>query len=146
MTDSDAVLLGLGSLNGAVVKGPVLVCQGHGETPDETPARWAAAKLLGVPQMVQGAHTGEEARYIVAHADDHVTVVTHGYHVPRVLLTLVKALRDAEREYSLRCWFVGVPGNDHKWVVEQRKIAEYQTKGLIASYAEAIDYLRWRNS
>ena len=147
MTDHDAVLLQLGSLNGVRVRGPVVVCQGHGEQPDETPARWAiASKLSTHPIMAQGNHTGEEARFIVAHGDDEVTIVTHGYHVPRVLLSLVKALRDAEREYQLRCWFVGVPGLDHKWVLEQEKIARYQHEGLIATYAEAIQYLQWRNS
>ena len=145
MTDYDALLLKLGAPNGTV-HGPVIVCQGHAETPNETPARWEAARLLGIPQMAEGEHSGAEARWIVAHANDEVTVLTHGYHVPRMFLTLVKALLDAEREYQLRVWVVGIPGREDKWPAEQRKIVEYQAKGYLATYAQALEYLRWRDA
>lgn len=144
MTDLDALLLQLGSPQRPT--GPIVVCQGHQEQPDETPARFRAAEILGARVMLaEGQHTGEEARWIVAHADDTVTVVTHGYHVPRVFLTLVKALQDAEREFQLRVYVVGVSGNDHKWASEQQKIAQYQAAGQVASYAEGLKYLAWRD-
>lgn len=147
MTDHDALLLALGSPPTLCVHGPLVVCQGHGEVPDETPLRWKIAQGFGVrPTMATGQHSGEEARSIVAQADDEVTVLTHGYHVPRMFLTLVKALLDAEREYQLRVYMLGIPGNSHKWVEEQRKIAQYQDRGYCASYAQALSYLRWRDA
>lgn len=146
MTDADALLFRLRALEGPHAQGPIIVLQGHGETPDETPERMEyAARLGGIPMLATGQHTGEEAKHLIALADDDITVVTHGYHVPRAFLTILKALQEAEREYQVRVWMLGVPGHVNKWASELKKIDLYQRMGFCASYTDGLRYIDWRD-
>lgn len=135
-------------MTGAKSNGLIVVLSGRHETPDETPARLAYARTLGSePLQVHGTHTRDEIDQAIQLATTDLTLVTHQYHVNRVLLTVVAALKEAGKARELRVMVKGVQSSKDLWKGpgELRKIAKYQETGDAASWAEADAYTKWRD-
>jgi len=102
-------------------------------------------------------NTAESARAVCAIAKYHdwrrLLIATSAYHMPRVMLSLIRTLTVLERDTLVHCvpvvatapWWGAVPGLETTRAelldVEAAKIVEYQAAGDVASYAEGLAYL-----
>lgn len=123
------------------VQGPLVICGGTSEVPDETPARIAFAQTLGVDLFFpRGENTFDEAQDTARVLDGPAcTLITHSYHLPRAYLTYLQAFRRHGKEVQL--WARGVPGDLTKLQGELEKIALYQKRGHLASYEDGLESL-----
>lgn len=113
-----------------------------------------------VPERVMvessSQNTAESAVFVSAIAKQNawkrIVLVTSAYHMPRAVLSFIRAMARVEHSFAIvpvavvSPWFESVEGVEATRLEladgEAAKTAEYQAKGDVASYAEGIEY--WR--
>lgn len=90
-------------------------------------------------------NTKEEAERFVALAAEHgwstLLIVTSPHHQYRAFLTLLRAMRRADKEYTLVPATAPIPLRQDLLAQEFERIERYQIQGDAASFEEGIDYL-----
>ena len=83
----------------------------------------------------------------------HIVVTTAAYHLPRCVLTLLKALKKSGIQIPMTPMPLINPNGDsfsvngtEDFALEMKKIQEYQQKGDVASLEDWKEYLAWRIS
>ena len=130
-------------------KGLIVVLSAWGEDAQETKARHTKAhqlaeRLRADMWMPLAGNTHEEAQGTLRAAvfSDNIIIVTSAYHQLRAFLTFIKVFE----ETTIRLWNAPAPSAWDKLEGELQKIAAYQAKGYVASYAEGLAHLAWRDS
>lgn len=105
----------------------------------------------------ESQHTRESAEKVIDMAQANgwgsLFVVTSAYHLPRAMLTFIKVLEERDLAHI----YVTVEAAFSRWSevpdgldvdraalveIEAEKVARYQEKGDVASYADGIEYMR----
>lgn len=125
------------------VGGPRIVLSAHHEAEDDTNRRvQLATELGGTIVFPLGENTFEEAQHAVAGLQgSELTIVTSTYHLPRAYLTFLRALQRADLDQRVWLWGRGSPSDLSRLPVELQKIAIYQKRHHVASYAEGAAHL-----
>ncbi len=123
-------------------------------------------KLLGMgiaPDRIilekESTNTREQAVNVVAYAQEkgwqRLILVASAYHITRAYLTFLKALQEIGQDEAIHLlavpvshtpWFGSPKGCERTrrelFIGEMGKIALYQDKGHVASFADGMNYLR----
>jgi hypothetical protein len=113
-----------------------------GDTDEESQERLAS--VSGPYVIPVATNTHEDALWTRRNLEtgDDLVLVTSAYHQLRAFLTFVRVFRGT----AVRIWNAPAPSEWGHLVDEARKIAAYQRKGHVASYAEGLAYLAQRST
>ncbi len=101
-------------------------------------------------------HTLDQMEWCIAMLKEnskikHLVITTSAYHLPRCTLTLLQSLKKSNIQVSITPIPIKNPKGDsfsidstEDFVLEIKKIQEYQQKGDVASLESWREYLEWR--